>query len=467
MSSKAVILFGSAIILFGGAALIRSSTDSPAPIQAITLSEGLGRQSNSQVSAENTPPPAVTHEDIWKKRIRQARRELNASASASTTPAATTGSSEPSGSLSEGGASATPTPMRFVDRMQTPSPSATATASAESSASPTPQPSASALDLKTLHTQSIVVDTHVETPLLLTEKQAKLGNIPKGQVDIAKLKQGGVDVVFFSVFVNPWRYRKIAKSQADFIIKTIKQQVTAHDKDIELAYSYVDIQRIVGSGKIAALMGMEGGEPLGSDIKNVDYFYKQGVRYLSPTWSANTLLADSSSQRAYWKGLSKFGKEVVQRMNKLGMLVDVSHISDAAFYDVLKTSNQPVIASHSGVRSVRMHARNLTNDMLKLLAQKGGTVGIYFYPPYIDVRRTSTLAKVVDHIDAAVKQVGAAHVGLGSDFDGLDSAPPVGLENAAKFPAITAELRKRKYSDADIGLILGGSFMRVFELVLK
>jgi membrane dipeptidase len=119
------------------------------------------------------------------------------------------------------------------------------------------------------------------------------------------------------------------------------------------------------------------------------------------------------------------------------------------------------------VRSVRLHARNLTNEMLKQLAKNGGTVGIYFYPPYIDVRRSSNLAKVVDHIDAAVKQVGAAHVGLGSDFDGLDSAPPVGLENASKFPGITAELRKRKYSDEDIQLILGGSFMRVFEQVLR
>lgn len=474
MSSKAVILFGTAIMLMGGAALIRTSFESPAPVQTLSIKLG-GNQPNPEVvsaegqmprstlgSAEGPPP----QESDWHRRLRLARAQLKADASKA--------SSSPSGNASESPGpqtSATPTPMMLLDRR--PSPSASPGASGEPTTRPTdsnsptpPRPSAGS-DLKTLHAQAVVVDTHVETPLLFTENRAKLGNNPRGQVDLVKLKQGGVDVVFFSVFVNPWRYRKIAKSHADFIIKSIKQQVAAHPKEIELAYSHADINRIVGQGKIAALMGMEGGEPLGSDLKNVDYFYKQGVRYLSPTWSANTLLADSSSQRAYWKGLSKFGKDVVKRMNQLGMLVDVSHISDAAFADVLKTSTQPVIASHSGVRSVRMHARNLTNEMLKQLAKNGGTVGIYFYPPYIDVNRSSNLAKVVDHIDAAVKQVGASHVGLGSDFDGLDSAPPVGLENASKFPGITAELRKRKYSDEDIQLILGGSFMRVFEQVLR
>ncbi len=473
MSSKAVILFGTAIMLMGGAALIRTSFESPAPVQTLSIKVGgsqpepqvvsaegeLQRSSRSSQSSADGPPP---NESDWHRRLRLARAQLKADASKA--------SASPAGPNS----SATPTPMMFLDRRPSPSASSSASgsvsgtpsASPTDSSSPTPRPS-SDLDLKTLHAQAVVVDTHVETPLLFTENRAKLGNNPRGQVDLIKLKQGGVDVVFFSVFVNPWRYRKIAKSHADFIIKSIKEQVAAHPKEIALAYSHADIQRIVAQGKIAALMGMEGGEPIGSDLKNVDYFYKQGVRYLSPTWSANTLLADSASQKAYWKGLSKFGKDVIKRMNELGMLVDVSHISDAAFADVLKISTQPVIASHSGVRSVRLHARNLTNDMLKQLAKNGGTVGIYFYPPYIDVGRSSNLAKVVDHIDAAVKQVGAAHVGLGSDFDGLDSAPPVGLENASKFPGITAELRKRKYSDEDIQLILGGSFMRVFEQVLR
>lgn len=462
MSSKAVILFGTAIMLMGGAALIRTSFESPAPVQTLSIKIGgsqpepqvVSAESEMQRSTQNTaegPPP---QESDWHRRLRIARAQLKADASKA--------SASPSGPNS----SATPTPMMFLDRKPSPSASSNPSASPTDSISPTPRPS-SETDLKTLHAQAVVVDTHVETPLLFTENGAKLGNNPRGQVDLLKLKQGGVDVVFFSVFVNPWRYRKIAKSHADFIIKSIKDQVAAHPKEIALAYSHADIQQIVSQGKIAALMGMEGGEPLGSDLKNVDYFYKQGVRYLSPTWSANTLLADSASQKAYWKGLSKFGKDVVKRMNELGMLVDVSHISDAAFADVLKISTQPVIASHSGVRSVRIHPRNLSNEMLKQLAKNGGTVGIYFYPPYIDVRRGSNLAKVVDHIDAAVKQVGAAHVGLGSDFDGLDSAPPAGLENASKFPGITAELRKRKYSDEDIQLILGGSFMRVFEQVLR
>ncbi|PIQ25174.1 hypothetical protein COW36_22975 [bacterium (Candidatus Blackallbacteria) CG17_big_fil_post_rev_8_21_14_2_50_48_46] len=458
MSSKAVILLGASLIMMGGAAMVRYSVESPVPVSEVSVA-GLQAQKTSQASAEPIRPsalPTVSADAEWRARVRQAVASANPSSAPSSEA-----SGNPSASGSPGPAG-TPTPIMLLDHR----PSASPSASASVAASPMPSPSGP-LDLKTLHAQAVVVDTHVETPLLLTETRTKLDKNPRGQVDLQRLKEGGVDVVFFSVFVNPWRYRKLAKSQADFIIKTIKQQVAAHPDKIELAYSYPDIQRIVAQGKIAGLMGMEGGDPLGSSLDNVDYFYKQGVRYLSPTWSTHTLLGDSASQRPRWKGLSKFGKEVIQRMNKLGMLVDVSHISDAAFYDVLKTSTQPVIASHSGIRSVRMHARNLSNEMLKLLADKGGTVGIYFYPPFIDVRRSSNLAKVVDHIDAAVKLVGASHVGLGSDFDGLDAPPPVGLENAAKFPAITAELRKRGYSDTQIQQVLGGSFMRVFEQVLR
>lgn len=440
MQGKSIVLLGISLLLLGSAAWIRLQVESPVPFE-----ERIGIHSaplSTQESKQASPSSPQ------KKPFEQIHPTPASSSSMNSNPALAHSRQLIPNSTG------TPSPIQLLDR--------------KGKISPVPSPSASQhLDLKTLHSQAIVVDAHVETPLLLTERRAKLAKNPYGQVDLARLKQGGVDVIFFSIFVNPWRYRKVAKLRADFIIKTLKREIQAHSKDIELAYSYADIQRIVSQKKIAALMGMEGGDPLGSSLKNVDYFYKQGIRYLSPTWSTHTLLGDSASQPPRWKGLSPFGKQVIKRMNELGMLVDVSHISDAAFYDVLKISNQPVIASHSGVRSVRTHPRNLSPDMLKLLASKGGVVGIYFYPPYIDNNRRSTLKKVVDHIDAAVKLVGAQHVGLGSDFDGLDTPPPVGLENAAYFPAITAELRKRKYSDADIQQILGGSFMRVFQQVLR
>lgn len=450
MSIKPLVLLGTSLMLLGAAALIRTQFESPVPAQEISIAGLKGqapreaRETQAKPLLSPTLPPT---EEAWHNRVRQAL--ASSSPAASNPTPAESGSAVPT-ALSSG----TPSPIMLLDH--------------KASASPVPSSSPlQFLDLKTLHSQAVVVDTHVETPLLLTEMRTKLGKNPRGQVDLERLKQGGVDVVFFSIFVNPWRYRKIAKSRADFIIKTLKQEIAAHSQTIELAYSYADIQRIVSQGKIAGLMGMEGGDPLGSSLQNVDYFYKQGIRYLSPTWSTHTLLGDSASQPPRWKGLSPLGRQVVKRMNQLGMLVDVSHLSDAAFYDVLKTSSQPVIASHSGIRSVRSHPRNLSPEMLKLLASKGGAVGIYFYPPFIDTSRRSSLKKVVDHIDAAVKLVGARHVGLGSDFDGLDSPPPLGLENASRFPAITAELRKRKYSDADIQEILGGSFMRVFEQVLR
>ncbi len=459
MNPKSLLLAILAMGMLIGAAYLRSQSPVPAERYQPVVNSLTELRSASEIapSGSPSPPRLPSPEAAWRRQVRQALMQQAApTTKASTNPGRASGSPQMSASPTAPGASpavtltgATPTPIMRIDRKSSPSPAAP-------------------MDVKKLHAQAIVVDTHVETPLLISERGVQLARNPRGQVDLEKLRKGGVDVVFFSIFVNPLRYAKIAKPRADQIIKMLKQQVAVHSKQIEMAYTYNDIQRIVAQGKIAGLMGMEGGDPIGTSVQNVDYFYKQGVRYLSPTWSTHTLLGDSASpKKPRWKGLSKLGKQVVQRMNQLGMLIDVSHVSDATFNDVLKLSRQPVIASHSGMRSVRAHPRNLSPDMLKRLAKQGGTVGIYFYPPYIDKRPVSDLKKVVDHIDAAVKLVGAQHVGLGSDFDGLDSRPPRGLEDASKFPGLSAELRQRKYSDADIEMILGGSFMRVFAQVLR
>ncbi len=345
----------------------------------------------------------------------------------------------------------------------TPSPTGTP-ASPESSVIP-PNPNQD--PNRPLHQRMLIVDTHVETPLLISEKQIKLRD-NQGQVSLEKLRLGGVDVVFFSIFVNPYRYKNIAKSQADFIIQSFKKELTANQDWIELATSHEDITRIVQSGKIAALMGMEGADPIGDSLNNLDYFYKQGVRYLGPTWSTHTLMADSSGQpRPRWKGLSKFGKMAIERMNQLGMLVDVSHLSDAAFYDVIKTSKQPVIATHSGVDGGFNHPRNLSDDMLKLVAINGGVVGIVFYPPHLDKSGKATTESVVKHIDHALKVMGENHVGLGSDFDGLDRPPPVGLKDASEMPNLIAALQKKGYKEERIAKVMGQNFMRVFAEVLK
>lgn len=338
--------------------------------------------------------------------------------------------------------------------------------------SPNPSPTAAIINANQdpnlpLHQRLMIVDTHVETPLRISEQQIKLRD-NQGQVSLEKLRLGGVDVAFFSIFVNPHRYKNTAKSQADFIIKALKKELEANQDWVELAESHADIERIVKAGKIAALMGMEGADPIGESLDNLNYFYKQGVRYLGPTWSTHTLMADSSGPPSpRWKGLSKFGKMAVERMNTLGMLIDVSHLSDASFYDVLKLSKQPIIATHSGVDGVLNHPRNLSDDMLKLMAINGGAIGVIFYPPHLEKGGKATTDSVIKHIDHAIQIMGENHVGLGSDFDGLDRPPPTGLEDASKMPNLMDALKKKGYSDERLQKVMGGNFMRIFEEVLK
>jgi len=419
MSTKAITFLILGLFCFVGAALVRES--SPPPPQVQNLAEAPGWVA-AQLPDDPLPIPT---------------RHLP-SPTASPAP------------------SVSPTPSA--------SPSPSPSASPEADVSPTPLPSASSIE--ELHRLAVVVDTHVETPLLMTEKNVRLRS-NGGQVSLEKLRTGGVDVVFFSIFVNPYQYKDKPKSQAEFIIQTLRKEIEANADWIELATSYADIQRIVAAGKIAGMMGMEGGDPIGDKLANLDHFYKLGVRYLGPTWSTHTLMADSSGPaKPQWNGLTKFGHMVVERMNQLGMLVDVSHLSDKAFYDVIKASKQPIIASHSAVDGVRVHPRNLSDEMLKLLAVNGGVIGIVFYTPFLDASGKADLKKVVDHIDHAVKVAGVDHVGLGSDFDGLDLPPPAGLQDATRFPALSVELKARGYSDQDIYKILGGNFMRVFQSVL-
>lgn len=413
---------------------------------------GLACLAGAGLLRQNSPPPqepVLGIEQAW-----QGQQNASPSPAASQIPA------RPS-----------PTPVSSAP----PSAAPTATASPSASPSPSPEPASSASATpfpaasspQELHQKAIVVDTHVETPFLISEKNVRLRS-NSGQVSLDKLREGGVDVVFFSIYVNPYKYKDQPRSQAEKIIGLLRKEIEANADLIELATSHADIQRIVAAGKIAGLMGMEGADPIGESLNNIDHFYKLGVRYLGPTWSTHTLMADSSGPpKPRWNGLSKFGKMAVERMNQLGMLIDVSHLSDAAFKDVLTLSKQPVIASHSAVDGVRNHARNLSDDMLKLLALNGGVTGIVFYTPFLDASGKADLKRVVDHIDHAVKVGGIEHVGLGSDFDGLDLPPPTGLEDARRFPAITQELKARGYSNADVYKILGANFMRLFAQVLK
>ncbi|PKL80105.1 MAG: hypothetical protein CVV27_00955 [Candidatus Melainabacteria bacterium HGW-Melainabacteria-1] len=446
MASKPITMLVVGLACLGGAAALRYQTQGPRELEP--RDQKTEQMIEAAMQPSPTPQPAIS---VFPPR-RQASLSPNANPNAS--PSANP-SASPGGSPSPG---TSPSPLGA---------GASASPSASGTPSGSPAASASAGSVADLHQRAIVVDTHVETPFWISEKGVKLRNF-NGQSSLDKLKAGGVDVVFFSIYVNPARYGKTAKRQAEFIISALKREIASNQDLIELATSHAEIQAILAKGKMAGLMGMEGGEAIESSVTNVDHFYKLGVRYLGPTWSVHNQLGDSSGPKVpRWKGLSPLGKQVIQRMNQLGMLIDVSHLSDPSFQDVLKLSTQPVIASHSGVDGVHVSPRNLSNDMLKLISVNGGAVGILFYPPFLEASGKADVASVAKHIHHAARVAGIDHVGLGSDFDGLDTPPPTGLKDASQFPAITAELKQRGYSESDIFKVLGGNFMRVFKQVLK
>lgn len=362
-----------------------------------------------------------------------------------------------------------------------------------------------------LNQESIVVDTHCDTPMMAVENSLDLGvKTDRTEVDFVRMKAGGVAASFFAVFVSNSQDDKEPAKKALEMIDEIYRQAEAHPDLAELAFSSGDIRRIHDLGKRAILIGMENGGPVEASLRLLRDYQRLGVRYITLTHSDNNALCDSSMAREpRWNGLSDFGKKVVREMNRLGMIVDISHVSDKTFYDVLTLSKAPIMASHSCLRALNDVPRNMSDDMIKALAAKGGVVQINFFSGFLDpgfrknmdemearlkpefdqlkekFKDNSTaywdatfalskanapeapdISVLIDHIDHVVKLVGADYVGLGSDFDGAGSYPK-GLEDVSKFPLITYHLLKRGYAESDIKKILGGNFMRVFEKVEK
>ena len=333
------------------------------------------------------------------------------------------------------------------------------------------------------------------------------------RVDFVKMKEGGLDASFFAVFIGQGSRdaasNKKAKEKALKIFGAIKSQVNKYANLAELAFSPSDVYKIRKTGKRAIYIGIENGYPVGTELKNIEEFYKLGARYITLCHSRNNDICDSSTDKngEEHKGLSKFGEKVVIEMNRLGMMVDVSHISDKAFYDVLKISKVPIIASHSSARAICKHPRNMDDEMLKALAKNGGVIQLCILNSYIkqqppnpkrdeafkqlrkkynnftnlteeqrknaskDWRQINidfpevlaTVEEAVDHIDHMVKVAGIDHVGIGTDFDGGGGIS--GFYDISEAGNITYELVKRGYSATDIEKIWSGNFLRVFEKV--
>jgi membrane dipeptidase len=369
---------------------------------------------------------------------------------------------------------------------------------------------------RSIHNSAIVIDTHADTPQRFLYEKFDIGTTdPKdnGHISLDKARAGNLGAEFFSIWADPSTTKgHFAKSTFD-MIDSVYEQAARHPDRMMMAFSVADIERGHKEKKLAALMGIEGGHSIENDIHLLRDYCRLGVRYMTLSWSNTNEWADSSGdinapKVEHHNGLTDFGKQVVLEMNRLGMMVDISHVADKTFYDALATTKAPVIASHSSARALTNHPRNMTDDMLRALARNGGVVQVNFYSAFVDedyrkaaeaqkkdadaavdarvaeleaAGKTVTyldkdqierqwaakiprppLKSLIDHIDHIAKVAGVDHVGLGSDFDGVSGATPEGIDSAADLPRITQALLDRGYSAEDIRKILGGNLLRVF-----
>jgi len=374
---------------------------------------------------------------------------------------------------------------------------------------------------RAIHDSAIVIDTHADTPQRFLDENYDIGSTnPKdvGHISLDKARAGNLGAEFFSIWVEPKTNQGHFAQHTLDLIDSVYEQAERHPDRMMMAFSVADIERAHKDKKLAALLGIEGGHSIENDIHVLRDFYRLGVRYMTLSWSNTNEWADSSgdiddASVTHHNGLTDFGKQVVLEMNRLGMLVDISHVADKTFYDVMAVSRAPVIASHSSARALTNAPRNMTDDMLRALAKNGGVVQVNFYDAFIDenYRKAAEaqnkekeaavdqyiaqlkaagkevtyldtdridrewgakiprppLKSLIDHIDHVAKIAGIDHVGLGSDFDGVSGATPQGIDSAADLPKITQALLDRGYSANDIHKILGGNLLRVFSQAEK
>jgi membrane dipeptidase len=363
-----------------------------------------------------------------------------------------------------------------------------------------------------LHRQALVADLHSDTPLRMAAGFDFGLFDSRGSMDLPRLFEGGIDLQVFACWIPTKTAKERCRSRADYMIDSLQTQIRRYNDKIAISKTASEAQHIIASGRIAALIGIENGVAIAGDLDNLDHFYQRGVRCLTLTHTASSEWCISSGDTSpAFDGLTDFGRKVINRMNHLRMIIDVSHASVRAVEETLKISTDPIIASHSCIYSLCHHDRNLTDDQIRAIAKNNGVIGINFFGGYLSskwdevatpiinahkkeaetigapfkddfVKEREVLSwlfekiddaiaetdinvsMVVDHIDYIVRLVGPDYVGLGSDFDGVYSLPN-GLKDCSMMPNITVELVRRGYSEQDIKKILGGNFMRVFQTV--
>jgi membrane dipeptidase len=360
-----------------------------------------------------------------------------------------------------------------------------------------------------LHFSTIVLDTHDDTTQRFFSPAYDLAKRnARGSVDIPRMREGGMNAIFFSVWIDSKITGPLAIEKALDQIDAIHENVKKYSGDLAFARTADEVRRAHSQGKIAVLIGVEGGHMIGDDLRMVRIFGDVGVRYITLSHFHNSEWADSSTDKPAHNGLSDHGKEIVREMNRQGIMVDISHVADKTFYDALAISQAPLIASHSSCRAICNHPRNMSDEMIKALAAKGGVIQINYEMSFLDqafkdasekvegdmVKSFEALMKscggdeecqatkmeektremvasgelphvgwekIIEHIDHVVQLVGPDHVGLGSDFDGANM--PDGMEDCSKLPKITAALLRKGYSEEDVRKILGGNLLRVME----
>jgi len=362
-----------------------------------------------------------------------------------------------------------------------------------------------------IHKSAVLIDTHNDFPSSSIEKKVSFDQDLKGRThsDLKRMKEGGVDIQVFSIFCGPEQANPYAFANQE--IDSVYEWARRNPDKMMMVYNSLDLEKAVKQKKLGAMMGVEGGHMIEDKLENLEALYKRGVRYMTLTWNNSTSWASSAWDETLNRdslshlGLNNFGKQVVKKMNELGMLVDLSHTGEKTFWDVINTTSKPVIASHSCVYNLCPHRRNLKDDQIKAIAKNGGVIHLNFYAGFIDstyekkalafrsnhkaeidsliklsyqpeyagmiisekyptelASMLPPLSVLIDHLDYIVKLVGVDHVGLGSDFDGIE-APPKGLKGVEDFPEITKALITRGYSKKDIHKILGGNFIRVLK----
>ncbi|MDR0814747.1 MAG: membrane dipeptidase, partial [Bacteroidales bacterium] len=321
---------------------------------------------------------------------------------------------------------------------------------------------------KMLHQRILTVDTHSDTPYNFKQSGFNMGKREANQVNLPKMEEGMLDAIVFACFIKQGMRDEAAYKKAVVniyeLIDGIYEQVEQNKERCGIAISPEDVIRLKNEGKKAIFIGVENGYGLGKNLSNLAQFQKMGVNYVTLCHTENNEICDSSTDTTEWKGLSDFGRQMVKEMNRLGMLIDVSHASDAAFYDVIQLTTQPIVASHSSARALCNHPRNLSDEQLKALAKNGGVAQVCILDKYIkDDAKTADLTAVVEHIDHIAKVAGIHHVGIGSDFDGGGGV--TGCSGSNDMINITVKLLQKGYSEEDIAKIMGGNFLRVLAEV--